>query len=184
MSGMLMWDLGSPVGVPMTTEEANRTLEPIRKDGELAEATHAPDWNELDTDEGSTPGLAPRAVAGDTTDSEQYAPWWAAAASYNHNEIVDNQVASSGTAAAREVAGEQGHGTMQYAESMEPVIRDGAAFGNDYMLANPAVIQEGAGNYMTPVTDRWASAVAQNRATQDSRAAFQDSQYAAFLGGK
>lgn len=185
MSGLLMWHVGDSQGAPMSEEEARSTVEPIRHDGETAEAQHAPEFNEIDTDEsGQLNGLAPRLVGSDTVDSVKYPPWWAPAATENHNAIIDDQVASSGTAAARELAGEQGHGTMQYALGIEPEIRDGARFGNDYFLANFATVQDGAGNYMTPaVGDDWANAVAQRTALSNSRDAFNDSLFASFLGG-
>jgi hypothetical protein len=169
----------------MTEAEATATVEPIRTDGEMAEAQHAPEFNEIDTDEsGQLLGLAPREVGSDTVDTDKYQPWWAAAASTPHNILVDEQVASSGTAAARELAGQQGHGTMQYALGIEPVIRDGAAFGNDYFLSHDATIQDGAGDYMNPLgDDNWANAVAQSVGTANSRDAFNDSLYASFLGG-
>jgi hypothetical protein len=180
-----MWHVGDTHGVPLTEEEAQTTVEPIRHDDSSAEASHAPEWNEIDTDEsGELVGLSPRLVGSDTKETEKYSPWWAPFATENHNEIIDNQVASSGTAAAREMSGEQGHGTMQYAIGIEPVIRPGAAFGNDYFLSNPAVIQDGAGSYMTPATsDNWGNAVAQSQAASNSRQAFNDSLFANFIGG-
>lgn len=185
MSGLLMWHVGDAQGAPLTEEEANTTIEPIRDDPEMAEAQHAPEFNEIDTDEsGELTGLAPRLVGSDTIDTDKYAPWWADAATENHNAIIDNQVASSGTAAARELAGQQGHGTMQYAQGIEPVIRDGGMFGNDYFLSNYATIQDGAGDYMNPLgDDNWANAVAQSVGTSNSRDAYNDSLYASFLGG-
>jgi len=185
MSGLLMRHVGDSQGAPMTEEEATTTIEPIRHDPEMAEAQHAPEFNEIDTDEsGELTGLAPRLVGSDTVDTDKYAPWWAERATVNHNAVVDNQVASSGTAAARELAGQQGHGTMQYALGIEPIIRDGAEFGNDYFLSHNATVQDGAGDYMTPLADdNWANAVAQSVGTSNSRDAYNDSLYAAFLGG-
>jgi hypothetical protein len=167
-----------------TVKEAVTTVEPIRHDNTSAELQHAPEWNELDTDEsGELVGLSPRVVGSDTIDTDKYAPWWADFATENHNEIIDNQVASSGTAAARELAGEQGHGTMQYAIGIEPVIRPGAEFGNDYFLSNPSQIQEGAGLYMSPTWgDQWVSAVNQRNATLNSRQAYDDTMFAALIG--
>lgn len=185
MSGLMMWHVGDSHGAEMTEREATATVEPIRTDGETAEAQHAPEFNEIDTDEsGQLVGLAPREVGSDTVDTDKYAPWWADYATENHNAIVDNQVASSGTAAARELAGQQGHGTMQYALGIEPVLREGAAFGNDYFMSHDATIQDGAGDYMNPTFgDDWANAVAHSVGTANSRDAYNDSLYASFLGG-
>lgn len=179
------WFLGAASSVPQTESEVRSTVEPIRNDDASVEMPHAPEFNEFDTDEsGELVGLSPRVVIGPTDDTQKYAPWWARLADEPHNIIVDRQVASSGTAAAREMNGEQGHGTMQYTESLEPVIRDGARFGNDYFVANEMVAQEGAGSYMTPPdTDNWLVAVAADRADRQSRQAFMSTQYRAFLGG-
>jgi hypothetical protein len=186
MSGLLAWHVSDTLDndAPLTEEQVRSTVEPIRDDGEKAEAQHAPEWNELDTDESDElVGLSPRVVGSDVHDSKQYAPWWADMASDPHNIIVDRQVASSGTAAAREMQGEQGHGTMEYEVGIEPAIRAGAAFGNDYFLSNPAQIQEGAGAYMTPLgDDNFANAIAQSNATRNSRTAYNDSLFADFLG--
>lgn len=184
MSGVLMWHVGDSQGAAMTEEEVTATTEPIRNDGESAEQSHAPGWNEFDSDEsGELHGLAPRLAGSDTIDTEKYRPWWAGLADVNYNSPIDDQVASSGTAAAREMAGQQGHGSMQYALGIEPVIREGAEYGNDYFTTNPAVIQEGAGDYMTPLNDdAWANALGQANATANSRQAFNDSLFADFIG--
>lgn len=173
------WFVGAQQAVDQRESEVRSTLEPVRTDGP-AETKEAPDWNERETDNsGELVGLSPRVAGAKTEDSEQYVPGWAEGASTPHNILIDQQVASSGTAAAREMAGVQGHGTMQYAESIDPVIRDGAAFGNDYFAVHDKDIQDGAGDYMAPVPDQWHNAVAASRARSNSRAAFSASQYAA-----
>lgn len=183
MTGMSLWNNGSDI--PLTEAEVTTTVEKVRTDTTTAEATAAPEWNELNTDESSQlVGLSPRVVGSATEDSIQSRPWWLAMSEVNHNEIIDNQVSSSGSAAARESAGEFGHGTMQYAEGIEPVIRDGAAFGNDYFKVTQAEIQDGAGQYMEPISDNWGKAVSQRNATSASRVASNDSMFAAFLGSK
>lgn len=177
------WFLGAAQGVPQHENEVRSTVEPVRDDGRDAEQAHAPEWNEVDTDaSGELVGLSPRAPGSDTRDSAQYVPWWSALASTNHNKLIDEQVATSGTAAQRESAGHAGHGTMQYAQGIEPVIRDGAAYGNDYFTSNPAGANSAAGLYMTPTdSDNWVSALAQNDAEARSRKAYQASQLSAFL---
>jgi hypothetical protein len=179
------WFLGAQNAVEQSESQVRSTVEPLRNDSATAEAVDAPDFNEFDSDEsGELVGLTPRMVGSDTVDSQQEAPWWAPAATYNHNAIIDNQVASSGTAAAREMAGEQGHGTMQYELGLEPVIRDGARYGNDYFLTAPNVIQEGAGSYMTPnPEDHWTAIAQQADAIASSRQAYQNTNFAAFLNG-
>jgi len=179
------WFLGAAQSVPQRESSVRSTVEPLRDDNITAEAQKPPDWNENDTDEsGELVGLAPRVVGSDTRDRETYQPWWARLATVNHNEITDNQVASSGTAAAREIAGEQGHGTMQYAIGIEPQIRDGAAFGNDFFVFDQVGIQDGAGEYMTPNDiNNWAHSVQQSQAASASREAYMSTLYANFLAG-
>lgn len=176
----------SVVAAPVDEMQVRSTLDPIRTDGELAEAQHEPDWNELDTDEsGQLMGLSPRGVGSDTHDTVKYVPWWTQLASAVYNIVIDRQVASSGTAAAREETGIQGHGTMQYEVGIEPIIRDGAAFGNDYFASHPAGIQEGAGRYMQPdpTANNWATQVAAANAAKSSRQAYQSTLYKQFLEG-
>jgi len=68
-----------------------------------------------------------------------------------HNLLIDRQVSSSGTAAAREASGQFGHGTASYAIGIEPTgdLREGGKLGNDYFSAGKPDIQNGAGSYMT-----------------------------------
>lgn len=176
----------SSIAAPVDEQQVRSTLDPIRTDPELSEAQHAPDWNEHDTDEsGQLMGLSPRAVGSDTHDTIKYVPWWTRAASAVHNILIDQQVASSGTAAAREEAGQQGHGTMQYEIGIEPVIRDGISFGNSYFESHQAGIQDGAGDYMQPDSSQnnWALQVAAASAEKNSRAAYQSTLYKSFLEG-
>lgn len=177
------WFLGAAEGVPQHESEVRSTVEPVRDDSQDAESSHAPDWNEFDNDSsGELVGLTPRVAGSDTRDTEKFVPWWSALATQNHSKQINDQVATSGTAAARENAGQAGHGTMQYAQGIEPVIRDGAAYGNDYFSTNPAGANEAAGMYMTPAdSDNWVSALAQNSAEARSRKAFQASNLNAFL---
>jgi len=179
------WFLGAAGSVPQTESEVRSTLDPIRNDNSTAEATRAPEWNEFESDEsGELLGLSPRTVGSDTNDSEQSAPFWTAQATADYNGPIDDQVATSGTAASRESRGEFGHGTMQYAEGIEPVIRDGGAYGNDYFTTIGADIQDGAGNYMTPNGgDAWGQADQQAQGNAAARAAYQSTLYANFLSG-
>lgn len=180
------WFLGATDSVPQDESTVRDTRDPIRDDQhrDPAELDNAPDWNEFETDEsGELTGLANRNVGGHVVESRPTGPWYAALADFNHNALIDNQVASSGTAAAREMRGEAGHGTMEYAESIEPQIRDGAMFGSMYFRRDAADIQDGMGAYMSPVTsDNWGSAVAQRQAVENAKRARLSSAYAAFLG--
>ena len=162
----------SPYGNSRTTRDVQTTIEPIRTDGP-AEDTSAPQWNEFQTDDSpQLKGLATRQLSGDVHESVQYPAWWIPGAEYEHNVLIDSQVASSGTAAARESAGIAGHGTAEFTESIEPVIRDGAAYGNDYFSVNAKDVQEGSGAYMTSaIPDVAWQGVAQSLGTRGAQAA-------------
>src|SRR5437899_1956860 len=127
-----MWYVGSTGATPLDESSVRATVEPVRTDDEGSELQHAPDWNAVETDQSpQLKGLSPRGKGSDTVDTQKSVPWWIALASQNHESPISDQIASSGTAARREEQGQAGHGTMQYAIGIEPLIRDGAAFGND-----------------------------------------------------
>jgi hypothetical protein len=68
-------------------------------------------------------------------------------ADYQHNAIIDRQIASAGVAPAKELTGAWGHGTLQIVRGIEPIIREGGDFGNDYAVRLPHIIQEGANKH-------------------------------------
>lgn len=179
------WFVGATHSVKQDESAVRSTLDTVRTDGP-SESHEEPEWNEFDSDESAQlTGLTPRQMSGDVHESQQYVPSWLGLASMNREEIIDNQVASSGTAAARESAGQTGHGTAEYTQSIEPIVRDGAAFGNDYFVTNPLGAQEGAGNYMTPdpAQDLDWLAVAQAQGVRASREAYEATLYQTAFGG-
>lgn len=177
------WFLGAANSVPQDEAVVRSTIEPIRDDGESAELQSAPEWNAREFDNsGELTGLSHRMKGSDTRDTEKFTPWWLPLSQVDYSGLIDGQVSSSGTAAARESAGQAGHGTMQYAIGLEPEIRDGGRFGNDYFVSAPLDIQEGAGHYMSPPDqDNWLSSLAQDTAEQNSRKAYQASLYQSLL---
>lgn len=179
------WFLGAATSIPQSENEVRSTIEPLRSDGDNAESQRDPDWNEFQSDNsGELVGLSPRVKGAETTDIVKAVPTNLNLATVNYNAVIDNQVASSGTAAKREERGEQGHGTMQYAESLDPVLRPGATLGNEYFDIVKPPTQDGAGDFMNVTdTDAWNSAVAGSRAQASSRQAWQSTQYSAFLNG-
>jgi hypothetical protein len=129
--------------IPIDENAVRQTATPVDDGRVPAEISNAPEFNEFDTDSEEAVGMSTRGVSGDYTPIEKFSPSWAdeVDAADQHNRIVDVQVSSSGTAAKREAAGEYGHGTMAVTRSIEPVIRDGGAMGNDYFAANDPDIQ-------------------------------------------
>ena len=166
-----------PSAVPVTEEVARSTIEPLTEPDDTAEAPHAPDYNEFINDPTIFPGIAPHAAGSDWTQGEQYANWDAPAVSRLFNAAIDIQVSSAGFAPAQEALSKWGHGTMSFAEGIEPVIRDGAEYGEDYFSAGKPAIQQTGGDYMSQpdsagvVTDRDWAAVAQADGLYRSREA-------------
>lgn len=177
------WFVGATGPVPQNENEARATLEPIRTSTATVEEPDSPDWNEFESDDSpELVGLSPRLKGPDTIPSEQSAPFWSKLADVNHNVIIDQQVSSSGTAAQRETAGEFGHGSMQYADSIEPVVREGGAFGNTYFASHGHEIQSESGNYMQPVnSDNWGRGVVSAEAQAGARAAQRSTLFDDFL---
>lgn len=184
----VMW-FGDLDGVPLDEAKVRATTAPVIVDAPPAEAVDAPEFNEFESDQNpNLGGLSFRNLASDWHESEQYAPFWADNATRQHDIIINEQVAKSGTAAAREMSGQFGHGTMAYAVGIEPTIRSGGAFGNDYFAANKADINELSaetagrrGVTPTPGRDREQIAGAAAYGGQAARKA-SNSAYGAFLG--
>lgn len=140
--------------VPVDENTVRNTATPVEHDAPAAMAESAPDMGEVETDHNPHLGLVNRQVASKVGGGQKFIPPWLGEVNSNadHNDIVNRQVSSSGTAAAREAAGQWGHGTAVYAEGIEPVgdLRDGGKMGNDYFAAHDPAIQHTAGDYMTP----------------------------------
>lgn len=171
----------------LSEDEAQSTVEPVRTDGSEAELVSAPEWNAVEADDsGQLIGLSPRVVGSHTTGKEKSAPVAVTLGTYDGprygNDSIDSQVASSGTAAAREAAGQRGPGTILKEEGIEP-LNPAQVYGNDYFLRDSLSANEGSGSYMTPQEgDNWAQQVAQSQAQNASRKAYLSTQYDAFFG--
>ena len=176
------WFLGAANSVPQDESEVRSTVDPVRTDNERAEQENAPDWNEHNSDNsGQLMGLAKRDVGSATYDRERNAPINMGLITASRNQIINDQVATSGTAAAREAAGQRGTGVLQYAIGIEPA-NPAQVYGNDYFLRDSLNANEGSGSYMAPPEqDNWASQVAQVNATKNAREAYQGSLYQRFL---
>jgi hypothetical protein len=164
-------------------EEAVRsTLDPVT-DAPAAEAPSEPDYNEHLVYPEPVQGLNRHEMLGHTTPSEQYAPFWTPKASEDFESRINRQVSSSGTAAARENAGMQGHGTMQRTETVEPQLNEETALGADYFAAHPVNVQGTSGDYMSDqVGDPQLRALADSFANAQARQAAQSGMYGAWLG--
>lgn len=174
---------GMNPGTPPGDEAAVRsTVTVVAPDAPSSMQEHAPDFNELATDGPTEGGLTAHQLGSHVVASIRGLPV-IGNANDDPNSIINRQVSTSGTAAAREAAGIQGHGTLMVTEGIEPAIRDGQAFTEDYFAAGERTAQQDVANYMTPsqAADPATSAAAQAAGEAASRAAVQSSQYSAFL---
>ncbi len=163
-------------------ETAVRSTVTVVDDGApAAEAPTAPDFNQTFTDPDTEGGLTSRQLASHVIPSEKYVPF-PTNADEDLFTATNSQVSSSGTAAARFRAGQQGHGTLKVVQGIEPTIVDGQQLGGRYFTGHPRP-DAGSGNQMSPSrpTDTDASAAAQYAATMAAQRAAAASMYQAFL---
>lgn len=138
--------------IPANEQVVRSTTEYVDDNKPAAEMPEAPEFEEVMTDPDPGLGMVNRQLASHWVQTEKYAPSWAKEAT----SITDDQAslnrrqAVQGTAAARELAGQFGHGTMAYALGIEPVLRDGAAYGTEYFAADERGIQEDVRVYLNP----------------------------------
>jgi hypothetical protein len=135
----------------------------------------------VQTDPDTDGGLTERNLASYVQPSEKYIPFQIGDANQQHNEIVNQQVSTSGTAAGREAQGEWGHGTFKVVEGIEPTIVDGREFGPHFFKSTERP-DAGSGDYMSPAApaDPATRVGAQAAGVQGARAAVADSQYSAY----
>ena len=136
-------------GAPMDEGDVRSTTNVVSPDGSEAVADRSPEFNTMERDPDTEGGLTTRSVADKVNASEQYAPL-IGNANTDFAGPINDQVSTSGTAAAREAAGQWGHGTAQWSESIEPTIRPGTEFDRTYFRASRPPIQDGALDYMIP----------------------------------
>jgi len=170
---------------PSDIAHVRTTVTVVEDDASPAMQSHAPDWNEYDTDADTGGGLTGRQLGSHVVPTERYVPS-IGDANEDHNAIVNRQVSTSGTAAAREMSGQWGHGTLQVTEGIEPTLVDGHAFGETYFRANERPDNPNGGAYMTPSEPADPATIAAAQATGEraSRDAVQNSIYAAFYAAR
>jgi hypothetical protein len=171
--------------IPADENVVRRTTDPVRTDAPAAEMEGRPEYNETETDANPDLGMVNRQVASDWNATTKYSPSWAGTANPTESfAYVNSRIDSVGTAAEREMRGEQGHGTMAFAVGVEPVIREGGQFGADYFAVDPRLIQEAAGDYMIPDAsqDHDSVSATAGQAVRNAKDAGAAGQYAAWYG--
>jgi len=178
----------SAIGTPSESnaDESRDTAPAKRDDAPEGYEDGGPEFNERRFDSSSElKGLSKRNVPGDVHGIIKYEPERAAQYIPDYTATIDSGIAQQGTAAQRELSGAWGHGTISYTDSIDPLIRDGAGLGGEYFVPNDkAPAQYGAGQYMSsPVREFDYGMAAQKLAAQNSRKAYQGTNYAAWLNG-
>lgn len=170
--------------VPMDEGDVRSTTNVVSPDGSEAVATRSPEYNSMERDPDTEGGLTTRGVADKVNASERY-PRAVGNANTDFASRINDQVSTSGTAAAREEAGQWGHGTTQWTEAIEPTVRPGTEFDRTYFRATRPPIQDGALDYMVPArrpdTEQAGSDLA---ASRNAARAATANLYQSFLEGR
>lgn len=169
---------------PREENDVRSTTNVVDLDAPSAVAENPPGFNDAgyERDPDTEGGLTPRNLFGFIRGRQRYTPN-VGNANTDFASPINDQVSTSGTAAARESAGEWGHGTMQIVESIEPTIREGGAFGEDYFAAGTRQLQKGMRSDVTAarIPDGQDSASDQQAGKTAAREAAQSALYARFL---
>ncbi len=185
----LMFGTLSSIGVPADEAVVRSTATPVEPDAPAAVQDDMPEQQEVETDHNPHLGMVNRQLASKWVEGQQSVPGEIPIDRIQNatNQIINDQVATSGTAAAREAAGIRGHGTLSYAVGIEPVqgLVDGHRMGNDYFTVNPRLIQEGMRHDMSvpPGTDQSTKGAVSAFGKEEARKAAMAAQYNAFWNG-
>lgn len=165
--------------VEIGENQVRTTVTVVNQDAPESVADDAPDFNEIQRDGVTEGGLTTHDLASAVIPSEQYRPTPHDDTGDAIQSRVNDRIATSGAAAAKEETGEWGHGTMKIVEGIEPAI-PATPFDGRYFAALPHAVE--STDYMTPgPVDNAASGEAQAAAVAASQAA--QSPYSALLGG-
>lgn len=152
MTSLFMGSLVT-TGVPADEKTVRSTTGVVDMDTPAAVQDDMPDPQEVETD--SNPqlaGLTSRQLASKWVEgSHATAPDDVVAVQNRSNQMIAQQVSTSGTAASREAAGET-HKNASYAIGIEPVFDLGDPnhkMGNTYFVRNSRNVQEGMTDYMS-----------------------------------
>lgn len=187
MTSLFMGNL-TTTGVPADEEVVRSTATPVEMDAPAAMQEDMPEPGEIETDTNPHLGMVNRQLASKWVEGRRSAPEWipTVAEQTESNQIINRQVATSGTAAAREQSGAVNK-DLSYAIGIEPVgdLVDGHKMGNQYFERHERGIQDTMDASMTPANGldrRTIGEVAQAGKTNARQAAI-GQQYNAFWNG-
>lgn len=143
MTSLMFGTLVSGTGVPADEEVVRSTATPVEHDAPAAMQDDMPEPGEVETDSNPHLGMVNRSLASTWTEGSHADNTPAEYGGQNaSNQLVNQQVATSGTAASRETAG-QTHKNLSYAVGIEPVddLIDGHKMSNTYFQRNDRDVQ-------------------------------------------
>lgn len=152
-----------------TLDNVRSTVTTVDPDSDASVAVSTPERGRLETDPHTDGGLTTHQVSSQVNPSDQYAP--ATVSRGDHNDALNASWSEVGTAAAREAAGQWGHGTAYSQDSMER-IPDGVAFEETYFARDRRGMNEEVSDFMSP-TDTVDGQSLQNTAQAGMNAARQ-----------
>ena len=189
MTSIMFGQMQTELGVPADEKVVRRTAVPVDVNAPAAEADDMPEQQEIETDPNPDLGMSTRQLASHWIEGQSATVHRGAYDDQKgSNQVIADQVASSGTAAAREMAGRT-HKNLSYAVGIEPVsdLADpNHKMGNTYFVRNDRDVQQGMGDYMTVPPGMGNPGVQENlsQAGKDAaRQATQSSVYNAFWNG-
>ena len=190
MTSIMFGQMQTELGVPADEKVVRNTATPVDMNAPAAEQDDMPEQQEIETDPNPDLGMSPRQLASHWVEGSHVTvdAGGSYAAQNASNQQTAAQVASSGTAAQRELAGRT-HRTLSYAVGIEPVqdLADpNHKMGNTYFVRNERDVQAGMGDFMTVPPGMGNPGVQENlsQAGKDAaRQAGQSSVYDAFWNG-
>ena len=133
MFGFFDTTFSSPNDEGVSARQTVRVVPPVTDDSSL---TAAPEFNGRYTDDAGSRqgGIVRRDVGGHVTGRVQYPIFWNEEKGRGSRENDERQ-ATLGVYAAREEAGQGGHGPLMIVQSLEPTIRSEAVLGGVTQMA-------------------------------------------------
>jgi len=152
MTSLMFGQLQTETGVPADEKAVRNTATPVDDNQPPAMQDDMPEQQEFESDKDPNLGMAPRQLASKWYEGERATVHTGIYDEQKSaNQRIDDQVASSGTAAGRESAGYT-HKNLSYAVGIEPVqdLADpNHKLGNTYFVRNDRPVQEGMTASMT-----------------------------------
>lgn len=175
-------------GVPASEEVVRNTATPVEHDAPAAVQDDMPEPGEVETDPNPDLGMVNRQLASAWTEGQHTTHQPGVVAMQTASEqIINDQVATSGLAASREASG-QTRKTLAYAVGIEPVndLVDGHKLTNNYFVRNERNVQDTMVPSMTVPPGMGNPGILENIAAagaRDARDASQSSVYNNFWNG-